>query len=128
MRFNYSFKIPALRPDITPLIDVILLLLIFFMIGSQFVSSTAIKVKLPKAEVAGGNTESVVIAITRKGSFYFGGKPVKLSDIEILLKHMKGESIDIEADKETSFKNVIAVWDMARKYGLKEINIRTVKA
>ena len=128
MKLNYTFKKPSLRPDITPLIDVIFLLLIFFMITSQLVNNTSIKVELPRVETSSiDNNKSVVISITCDGKFYFGDKPVTLREIDKLLFHMKGMDINIEADRRTSFENVLKVWDIARKYGLKEINISTSK-
>ena len=126
MRFHYDIKRAQLRPDITPLIDVVFLLLIFFMLVSRFVYTTNIKVNLPEAQT--GRTsqkELVTITITKENALFFDDKEITFRDLHKIFKEMKRGNVSIVADKETPFGAVIKVWDFARQYHLKEINIRT---
>ena len=126
MRFKHKLNKPKLRPDITPLIDVVFLLLIFFMLSSQFVYNTSIKVKLPKAstgEIA--QDEPLTITITKESELFLDDKYIKFEDLHKIFKAIKNSSVSIVADKDSPFGSVIKVWDFARQYNIKEIDIRT---
>jgi len=126
MRFKHEIKRASIRPDITPMIDVVFLLLIFFMLSSQFVYSTKIKVELPKARTATITQENIVsITITKDGNLFIDDKTLSFSDLDKILKTMRDGRISIIADKQTDFGMVIKVWDHARDNGIKEINIET---
>ena len=126
MKFHYEIKRAHLRPDITPLIDVVFLLLIFFMLGSRFVYSTNIKVNLPRAYTAKvSSTKLVTITINEESDLFFDDKHITFSDLNKIFKSMKKGKISIVADKEAPFGTVIKVWDYARQHNIQEINIRT---
>lgn len=126
MRFTHKIQRPKLRPDITPMIDVVFLLLIFFMLSSQFVYNTGIKVKLPKAVTGEVSTNlPLTITITNDAELFLDDKLIEFEDLHKIFKAMKGGELSIVADKETDFGEVIKVWDFARKYNIREIGIRT---
>lgn len=126
MRFHYEIKRGILKPDITPLIDVIFLLLIFFMLGSRFVYSTNIKVELPHAQTSEiSNKKLVTITIDKNSELYLDDKLITFADLPKIFKEMEESDVSILADKDAPFGTVIKVWDYARQYKLREINIQT---
>ncbi|MBU1863612.1 MAG: biopolymer transporter ExbD [Candidatus Omnitrophica bacterium] len=126
MKFRHEIQKAQLRPDITPLIDVVFLLLIFFMLSSRFVYTTNIKVKLPRAQTSQAVHDTIVtITITKDSELFLDDKYIMFSDLHKIFKAMEKGKVAIVADKDTPFGSVIKVWDFARKYKLKEINIRT---
>lgn len=126
MRFKHQLKVRQIRPDITPLIDVVFLLLIFFMLGSRFVYTTNIKVKLPKAVTGKVYAEDpVTITITKDSDCFLDEQLVTKEELHSLFKEMEEGRVAIVADNEAPFGAVIKVWDYARQHNLKEINIKT---
>jgi len=126
MRFHHEIKKAELRVDITPLIDVVFLLLIFFMLGSQFVYTTKIKVDLPKARTAQMSTDNIVsITITDKNELFLDNKSISFIDLDKIFKSLSSGKITIVSDKKTPFGTVIKVWDLAREHEIREINIET---
>lgn len=121
--------------NITSLIDVVLLLLIFFMVSTRFVDESKIDLQLPSASEHPIPTEpvSIEIVIDRQGQFFVAGKPLPNSAMESLraaLKAAKGDARDpmviISADRETDFQLAVDAMDAARMEGLTRITFPTV--
>ncbi|MFA6217217.1 MAG: biopolymer transporter ExbD [Candidatus Omnitrophota bacterium] len=115
--------------DIAPLIDIIFLLLIFFMLTSSFIMQPGITIKLPKAvtsqTLGRGN---LVITLTPEGKIYSNAEEIKPSEgLKSLLAGAAQEnaSVLIKADKRASLGKVVEIWDMAREHGIAVINIAT---
>lgn len=115
--------------DLTPMIDVVFLLLIFFLLTSVS-SKMTIPMSLPEAETPVLASEaSVVVAIKSDGGVHVNGKPVDMQDLYALLKDMYQRSADRElslmSDKTVIFDRVVDVMDIARKAGALNIAIVT---
>lgn len=131
MRFKRLKRRTQIRKgqlDIAPLIDVVFLLLIFFMLTSNFIFQPGIKVSLPKAvtsEVLAG--ENLVIAVTGQDLLFLNEKPISVSDLMAELKAAarEGKSLLIRADTNASLGRVVEIWDLCRQYGIAQINIAT---
>ncbi len=114
--------------DIVPLINMVLLLLIFFILTPSFIMQSGIKVDLPRAvtsEVV--KYENVEVVISSENVIYINGKIVTLQELKTLLKQTakaKG-SILIKADRRASLGRIVEVWDMCRDLGITQINIAT---
>ena len=114
--------------DIAPLIDVVFLLLIFFMLTSTFISQPGIEVSLPKAvtsEVL--DKKNLVITITSENVIYLDKEVVTLKELEARLSkaYTEGKSLLIKADRRASVGRVVEVWDLSRSLGIPKINIAT---
>ena len=112
-----------------PLIDVMFNLLIFFMLSSNFVIQSGIKVALPKAitsEVLGGG-ENLVVSVTGQDLLFLNEKPVSISELMAELKQAgrENKSVLLRADTKTSLGRVVEIWDLCREYGIPQINIAT---
>jgi biopolymer transport protein ExbD len=114
--------------DITPLIDMVFQLLIFFMLTSSFVIQPGIKVNLPKAvtsEVV--KYENIELVISAENVTYFNGSVVTNTELKNLLAQVskRKQAILIKADKRASLGRVVEIWDTCRDLGIAQINIAT---
>src|SRR3989338_4865586 len=131
MRFSRLKRRTEIRKgqlDIAPLIDVVFNLLIFFMLTSNFVLQSGIKVSLPKAitsEVLSG--ENIVINITGQDLLFLNDQPITINDLIGELKGAAAEnkSLLLKADTGASLGRVVEIWDLCREYGVSQINIAT---
>jgi len=129
MRFKRRISIESglKEIEITPLIDCVFLLLIFFMLTSNFVVSSGINIRLPKAsksEIA--ETKTVTVTVSSEDIIYVGGRVLTSGELENYLKKIKLESIFIKADKDSSLGAVIEIWDICKRIGIDRIGIATV--
>ncbi|MCK5684405.1 biopolymer transporter ExbD [bacterium] len=122
-------KLKLLKLDLTPLIDVVFLLLIFFMVSTSFIKlNQSITLNLPKAEngVDQPATGTISIAIDKSNKLYFAGIEVKIEQITEKLKASKKLPVIIEADSNSSHGTVIEIIDLVKKFGISDFTIATV--
>ena len=118
-------------PDITPMIDVVFLLLIFFMISTTFIKTTGIKITLPEASADKIKTEKteLKLAISDKGEIYIDGEKVGLGDLSNIFtsaaKEAKESIVIISADENASHGTVVKVMDSAKHSGITRLAIET---
>jgi biopolymer transport protein ExbD len=130
MKFPHLNKKSA-RFDLTPLIDVVFLLLIFFMLTTTFVNlENRVEVNLPSGDFAAAEpSQNIIVSITENNTIYFNGKlidPLKLS--ESVAAEIKGEPekiVVLEADQNVLHGKVIRVMDLLKKGGAEKIAIAT---
>ena len=113
---------------IVPLINIIFLLLIFFMFSSTLATRSGIRVNLPFAltsEVA--KYENIEIILSGENITYFNGKVVAAAELVALLKQaaLRNQSVLIKADKSASLGRVVEIWDKCRNSGVTQVNIAT---
>ena len=130
-----SARQEELDVNITPLIDVVFLLLIFFMVSTTFERESEIEIVLPEAAATTTKAEDFVLEVTvdAEGTFFVNGQRVVNSKIETLKKAMKkvaGDRSDppivLSADAQTPHQAVITVMDAARQLGFVHLNFATV--
>jgi len=119
--------------DVTPLVDVVFQLLIYFAVSTTFAFLGAMKVNLPKAGTAIELTASqkkIMIAIEAEGGIYLNDQPVAFKELEARLKELAkdgaGQLVVIQADKETRHGLVVSVLDLAKSAGFEKLAIATV--
>lgn len=131
---------PDRRDDIelnlTPLIDVVFLLLIFFMVSTTFEKQSKLKVMLPEASVAPTQTqeEPVIIGIDSKGRFFINDRQLVNTQIETLKRALektvagnKDVSLVLRADAKTPHQSVVVAMDAAAQLGLTRLSIATLE-
>ena len=128
VKFKRRLEIKKGALDIAPLIDVIFLLLIFFMLTSSFVSQPGIKVNLPKA-ITGEllQKKTLVLTIAKDSNIYLDNKKIDKKDLKDELKDIvkDKQSLLIKADEGVSLGEVVEVWDLCRELGISQVNIAT---
>ncbi len=119
--------------NLTSLIDVLFILIIFFTVSSTFLEQPGIELKLPKAESSEGHTaQKIVIYVDRDKNIFINDNIVSLSNLVTEVKKMVNlqddKSIVLKADTNVTHGVVIQIMDMLRQQGIYKIIISTVKA
>jgi biopolymer transport protein ExbD len=114
--------------DIIPLINVIFLMLIFFMLTSSFIFPTGININLPRAitsEMIPDQTRTILISKGNK--IFLNDKAVTLKELERVLRSSAGKNtpVLIRADRRTALGKIAEVWNLCRDIGLSRVNIAT---
>ncbi len=120
--------------DITPLIDVVFLLLIFFMVSTTFDHESEVNITLPKAskEIAQAKPDAINVAIDDRSRIYINEKELTNSQISTIKEALYDIVADlgdvpiiISADEKTPYQMVIRTMDAARQLDLVKITFAT---
>jgi len=121
--------------NLTPLIDVVFLLLIFFMISTTFTREAHLSISLPEASVEAGAeqpAEAIDVVVGSDGQYTINGETLVNSDALTLrraLLKVSGEARDlpfiITADAQASHQSVVTVMDVAGRLGFHRLSITT---
>jgi len=126
------------EPDLnmTSLIDVVLLLLIFFMLSTRFIDEGRLQIRLPEAGIepdAGSVRESVEIQVTAEGGYRVNGRPLINNSPDTLAVAIgraaagnRAMPVTIRADARAMHQSVVTAMDVAGRLGYRQINIATV--
>ncbi len=131
MKFETSRK-PLSAFSLSSLTDIVFLLLVFFLLTSQFVIQTGVKVKLPASKM---NEQSIptklIVSITEDNIIYVGDEQTDLANIALKLDQLKENiaenNLVIRADKTVDIDLVIQVIDAAKGVGIDRFTIETEK-
>ncbi|MDM7202795.1 MAG: biopolymer transporter ExbD [Thermodesulfobacteriaceae bacterium] len=116
--------------NIAPLVDVVFLLLLFFMLTSKLVQEHAIKIRLPESKTAETLKEGIkTIYISKEGFIFFMNRQVDIKDlqreIKNALKDGEHDFVLIKADRESNVGILVNVIDEVRLTGIKNYSIVT---
>ncbi len=129
---------PKAEPEVnmTSLIDVVLLLLVFFMVSTSFVKQSQISIRLPQADstaIVEEVAEQLDIMITEQGTFLINGRELINNRPETIRNALQKLSagntrmpLTISADGNTPHQYVVTAMDVAGKLGFVKINIATM--
>jgi biopolymer transport protein ExbD len=117
--------------DMSPLIDCVFILLIFFIVTTTFVEESGVEVDKPQA-ASSVNLEktSVLIAITAKGAVVYGGQEIGIGGVQSIVKRMLEKEdvpVIVQADQAVSSGLMVRVIDEAKLGGAKKVSIATRK-
>ena len=131
---------PQVREEIdlnlTPLIDVVFLLLIFFMVSTTFEKTARLKVDLPEAsaQAVSQPDQKITIGIDEKGRYYINDRQLvntQLKTLKLALKKVSGKNkempIVLRADAKTPHQSVVRAMDAASQLGLTRLSISTLE-
>jgi len=120
--------------DITPLIDVVFLLLIFFMVSTTFEHNSEINITLPSSskEVTDAKPDAVNVGLDAQGNVYINDKSLVNAQLETIkaalsdaLVGLNEPPVIISADSNATHQSVVRVMDAARQLGLVKITFAT---
>tara|TARA_B100000945_G_C20240960_1_gene529921 strand:- start:383 stop:790 length:408 start_codon:yes stop_codon:yes gene_type:complete len=134
MNFVSNKDKPSFSIEITPLIDIVFLLVIFFVVTSKVGESQFLSLDLPKTESFNYKTvqTSNEIVISNDGSIYINDKLININNLDVLEQEIfelnnNGDILILSAESESLHVWVITVMDILNKYGFSEIQIRTIE-
>ncbi len=116
--------------NVTPLVDVMLVLLVIFMITAPMIHS-GVDVNLPRTKYVKTITkgEQFVITIDKYENLYFKSRPIDIRHLEVRLKDLKSKygniPIYLKADGDVKFAVVVKIMDLVRESGITNIQIVT---
>jgi biopolymer transport protein ExbD len=118
--------------DISPMMDMTFILLIFFVVTSTFTRETGIDVSKPKASsVKELSQQSILIGITRQGTIHINETQVNLSSLQTILRQMMAESPDrpviIVSDRDAPSGKIVDVLDECNLARVRKVSISAAK-
>ena len=120
-------------PNLTPLIDIVFLLLVFFMLTAHFVKNEAVTVDLPEADssIPLDIEKAVEVVIDSNGKVSISGTAVELSAVEEVFVQKfagyKSKKVAIRGDEKAGLGIAVSIFDSARKAGAEAVDIITVR-
>lgn len=116
----------TLAVDISPLLDVVFILLIFFIVSAVFVRETGIEVERPQAASATEVAErSVLIALTANGEIWHGGAQIGLAGVAPLLRQMTDKPVVIQADAAVEAGLLVSLIDACKLASSATVSVAT---
>lgn len=117
---------------LTPLIDIVFLLLIYFLLTTNFLVDEGIKIKLPQAKASAPQTEKeITIYVDKQGRAFLGNQEISFDQLFVRLKEMIGEKKDklvvIRADRRVILNKAVKVMDVAKAAGAGRLCLATEK-
>lgn len=117
--------------NVTPLVDVMLVLLIIFMVTANYIVNQSINIQLPKADTGENiaTTKNLAFVVDKESKLYLDGQPVMLEDITARIVSERQANPDItlqaliSADTETPHGTVVKLIDTVRKNGITDLAI-----
>ena len=140
MNLRPGYKEDSVEVNLTPLIDVVFLLLIFFMVSTTFDRHAKLKVSLPEASTKATQQQNdpLVLSIDAKGNYFLNERQIVNQQLatlkQAILKTLGEKNINIEdvslvlrADANTPHQSVVKAMDAASQLGLSKLSIATVE-
>jgi len=121
--------------NMTSLIDVVLLLLIFFMLSTRFIDEGRLQLRLPEAgvEPEAVSRDAVEIEVTAEGGYRVNGRPLINNSPDTLAAAIgkaagnnRAMPVTVRADARATHQSVVTAMDVAGRAGYRQINIATV--
>ena len=139
MNLRPGHKEEGVEVNLTPLIDVVFLLLIFFMVSTTFDRHATLKVALPESSVKATQKqdEPLVLSIDAKGNYFLNDRQIVNQSLDTLMQVLKrtiGDEAAIKetalvlrADANTPHQSVVRAMDAASQLGLTKLSIATIE-
>ena len=114
--------------NVTPMVDIVLVLLIIMMVSATYIVSQSLKVELPKTASSDETvSRTYVVTIGKDGQYLFNDKPIAKAELPAILRGVKAESKDpnlvITADERAYHGSVVGVIDAAKVEGITKFAI-----
>lgn len=116
--------------DLTPMLDVVFIMLIFFIVTASFIKEAGIEVNKPDALTAvKQDRANIIVAINDRGEIWINRRPVDVRSVRANIERLHAEnpqgSLVIQADEKSTNDKLVAVMDAARQAGVYNVAIAT---
>jgi biopolymer transport protein ExbD len=124
---------PIVGINVTPMVDVVLVLLVIMMVSATYIVSQSLKVELPKTATSDEtNNAPATVTITDKGEYSFNGEAVSEEDLIRRLRETKAKggdpSLVVSADEAALHGKVVHVIDLAKVEGISKFAIHVERS
>ncbi len=118
--------------NVTPLVDITLVLLIIFMVTAHFVTDTGVKVNLPKAAAAEVNpTPALTLTVAKNGELQLMGQKVDVNGLKANMAREAqlnpGVRVVVAADEALIYKDVVSILDLIKQAGVTRVALSSEK-
>ncbi len=132
MRRRYTKQEDERSIDLTPLMDIVFIMLIFFIVTTSFIKESGVDINRPSANTAERKERgNILIAITANDEIWIDKRQVDIRAVRANVERLKAEnpegSVVIQADKESKNGLLIQVMDQARLAGVTNVSIAAIK-
>ncbi|HID45212.1 MAG TPA: biopolymer transporter ExbD [Chromatiaceae bacterium] len=132
MRRRYCQDDDEATIDLTPLMDIVFIMLIFFIVTTSFIKESGVDVNRPSANTAERKEHgNILIAITANDEIWMDKRPVDIRAVRANVERLKAESpeasVVIQADKDSKNGLLVQVMDQVHLAGIMNISIAAVK-
>lgn len=118
--------------NVSPLIDMVFILLIFFIVTTVFVEETGVEVDKPQAASAVSlEKNSILLAVTSKGQVVYGGREIGVSGVRPLVKRMtqaEDMPVIVQGDENANYGVVLQVVDEAKLGGANSVSLASERS
>ena len=134
MKLRERRRAGASLVDLTPLIDVVFLMLIFFMVSTSFDAAAQLRLQLPDSHAKPDRSppRQLTVSIDAQGRLFVQGAPVSDKDLRRRILHaMQGDRsipVVLQADAEARHRRVVLVMDTLQQLGVTKIGIATLSS
>lgn len=117
------------RFDFAPMVDVVMILLIFFFLASRLTPTQALPVELPEANTEQSSQNPLVVSLTKDGRLALNGQTLTLEQLEARLRQIfatRAQGVVLEADKAAQHGDVVNIMSLIRALGGTQLEIATL--
>jgi len=117
--------------DVVPLVDVLMVLIVFFLVTMQFKNLRALNLRMPKIETAGSNliSNEIILSVDRDGNYFLNNQPVTEEILQGALQTAatlpEKPKILLVADEEVALKNITRLIDLCRQNNLDDFRLQS---
>lgn len=115
--------------DLTPMIDMVFILLVFFIVSTSFVKEAGITVERPGASTGEAKNPQVIIAVDKKNVIWLQGNTVDIRMLPVKITQLKNQqedlSIIIASDKKADVGTLVKILDTCREKGVEDVSVAT---
>ncbi|MCZ6831634.1 MAG: biopolymer transporter ExbD [Gammaproteobacteria bacterium] len=117
--------------DLTPMLDVVFIMLIFFIVTASFIKEAGVEVNRPEASTSDpAENVNILIAVTATDEVWMAGRRIDVRAVRANVERLHAENpkgaVVIQADNESTTKTVVAVLDASREAGVMDVSLATV--
>jgi biopolymer transport protein ExbD len=124
---------PIVGINVTPMVDVVLVLLVIMMVSATYIVSQSLKVELPKTATSDESVSSVAaVTITKDGKYFYNGEPIDEAGLAAKIRDARAGGAEVNlvvsADEEALHGRVVHVIDLAKIEGVTKFAINVERS
>lgn len=116
--------------ELAPMVDIVFLLVTYFLINATLAKNPTIKIELPKSQTAQSEMQRhIVIQVSAAGTIFLNGESVELrslpAKLDQIVKDKEKDQVIIKGDKDANYQSIVSVMDYVHQAGISHFNLAT---